>query len=238
MNNLRIFGSRTAQVIFALMLAAFASIAGAASTGNPNPGVIPNHGPKYGELGAQWWQWAWSFPFAQIPYYQDGAVDISAHQSGHVWFLAGAGGPITPMRTGKVPSGTSLFLPLTNLINDYPCPPQFNFEPNPGETLEQFLIRTGNEALPHFTDLFAEIDGVRLKGLTSYRATSRMFTFTADPALVAVDPCVTGQPQQGVAVGYWLYLPPFPPGRHTLHFGTSSWGQDVFYDLTVTHGKK
>lgn len=239
MNNIRKWRSRTSLFALALALAAFSSIASAASAGNPNPGVVPNQGPKYGELGAQWWQWALSFPAAQVPYFLDGPVDISAGQSGHVWFLAGAAfGIEPPTRTGEVPSGTSLFLPIANLINDYPCPPEFGFEPPPGETLEHFLQRTGNEFLPYFTDLFAVIDGVPLKGLASYRATSRMFTFTADPALVSSDPCVTGTPQQGVAVGYWLLLPPLPPGKHTLHFGTPSWGQDVFYDLTVTHGKK
>lgn len=229
---------RTALVVFALALVTLSSIATAGPNGNPNPGVIPNHGPRYGELGAKWWQWAYSFPAAQVPFFLDGEVDISAHQSGHVWFLAGAGGGTAPTRSGEVPSGTSLFFPVANLINDYPCPPEFGFEPSPGETIEQFLIRTGNDFLPNFTDLFAEIDGVPLKHLEIYRATSRMFTFVADPALTFFDFCVTGSAQPGVAVGYWLYLAPLPPGRHTLHFGTPSWGQDVFYDLTVTHGHR
>ncbi len=239
MNNVCKWYGRTLLVVFSLVLAAFSSIASAASPGNPNPGVIPNQGPKYGELGAQWWQWAFSFPAAQVPFLVDGPTDISAHQSGHVWFLAGAGSGITPTRTGEVPPGTSLFFPVANAINDYPCPPEFGWEPDPGESLEHFLIRTGNDYLPHFTDLFAVIDGVPLNRLQAYRATSRLFTFTADPALATtLDPCITGTPQPAVAIGYWLYLPPLPPGRHTLHFGTPSWGQDVFYDLTVTHGKK
>ena len=239
MNNFRILSNRAAQIVVALAFASFASIVVAASSGNPNPQVIPNQGPKYEELAAQWWQWAFSFPLAELPYFQDGAVDISEHQSGHVRFLAGSGGPVpSATRTVEVSPGTALFFPLANLINDYPCPPEFGFEPPPGETLEHFLQRTGNEFLPHFTDLFAEINGVPLKGLATYRATSAMFTFTADPSLVAVDPCVTGQSQQGVAVGYWLYLPPLPPGTHTLYFGTPSWGQDVFYEVTVTPGRK
>ncbi len=206
----------------------------AQSSGNSNPMVIPNNGLAYGRFGAMWWQWALSFPLADIPFYNaGGAVDISAHQSGNVWFLAGANlGPTT--RSGQVPAGTSLFFPLANLINNYPCPSEFGFEPDPGETIEHFLQRTGNAFLPQLTDLFAEIDGVPLSNLTSYRATSRLFTFTADPALSAIfDPCVTGNPQPGVAVGYWLLLAPLTPGTHTLHFGAPSWGQDVTYNLTV-----
>ena len=74
--------------------------------------------------------------------------------------------------------------------------------------------------------------------LSVYRATSSLFTFTADPALAAfLDPCITGSPQPGVAVGYWLLLPPLTPGKHTLHFGAPSLGQDITYILTVRPGR-
>jgi hypothetical protein len=226
-------------IITGLLISA---VTGTAMAANPNPRVIPNNGPKYGDLGARWWQWAFSFPAADVPYYNTGgSVDISAHQSGNVWFLAGANNGLTEPRTGEVPAGTSLFFPLFNLINDYPCPPEFGFEPPPGETLEHFLQRTGNEFLdlyyvPDPTKLMAEIDGVAITDLPIYRATSSMFTFTADPALVSGDPCITGEPQPGVAVGYWLLLPPLTPGEHILHFGAPSYGQDIKYILTVTPG--
>ena len=80
---------------------------GLALAPNPNPGVIPNHGRKYGRLSAEWWQWAFSFPAADVPFLNTGGpVDISAHQSGHVWFLAGANNGLTEPRTGEVPAGT------------------------------------------------------------------------------------------------------------------------------------
>jgi hypothetical protein len=207
-----------------------------------NPGVIPNSGKIHGKLNALWWQWAYSFPLAEIPFFNAGGpVDISAGQTGNVWFLAGEAfgmGPIT--RSGEVPSGTSLFFPMANLINDYPCPDP-NFEPEPGESLEEFLQRTGNEAMdawvvPDPSLLFAEVDGVALTNLDLYRSTSSMFMFTADPDLVPVfDPCITGTPQYGVAVAYSLYLPPLPPGPHTLHFGYGD-AQDITYELVVTAG--
>jgi hypothetical protein len=162
-----------------------------------------------------------------------------------VWFLAGANYGLTEPRTGVVPTGTSLFFPLANLINDYPCPPEYNFEPDPGESLEDFLQRTGNEFLDYYfpdpTQLFAEIDGVELTDLSTYRATSSLFKFTADPELATFfDPCITGTLQDGVAVGYWLLLPPLTPGEHTLHFGYSSPPvlQDITYVLTVTPGHR
>jgi hypothetical protein len=218
------------------------SLVGAAFAENLNPGVIPNEGPAYGDLSAQWWQWAYSFPLAEVPFLNPGgAVDISSGQSGNVWFLAGEAfgmGPVT--RSGEVPTGISLFFPLTIINNDYPCPDP-TFEPLEGESLEEFLQRTGTDYLdqwfvPTPSLLFAEIDGVTLTGLTDYRSTSSMFTFTASTDLQVLDSCITGTPQQGVALGYSLLLPPLPPGTHTLHFGYST-DQDITYELTVVAGR-
>lgn len=215
------------------------ALAGSAFVYNLNPRVIPNQGPYYGRLGARWWQWAFSFPLASVPFMNSGgAVDLSAGQSGNVWFLAGQAsvGPVE--RWGEVPAGVSLFFPLINLFNDYPCPARHGFEPDPGETLEHFLLRTGNYFLdvgmaPEPERLFAEIDGLSLTNLTAYRAASSLFTFTAGTELQVLDPCITGTPQSAIAIGYWLWLHPLPPGAHTLHFGYKP-DQDVTYHLTVT----
>jgi hypothetical protein len=213
---------------------AAASRTSAVQASGANPGVIPNKGHKYGDLGAEWWQWALSFEMEDVPFFNTGgAVDASAGQSGNVWFLAGANlGPTE--RTATIPPGKSLFFPIANLVNDYPCPAEFGFEPEPGESLEDFLLRTGNEFMPELDDLFAEIDGESIADLDQYRASSGLFEFTADPDLSAFDPCITGSPQPGVALGYWLLLAPLSPGEHTLHFGSPTWGQDVTYVLTVT----
>jgi hypothetical protein len=67
--------------------------------GHPNRGVVPNQGHIYGNLGPEWWQWAFSFPAADVPILNTGGhADISAGQSGHVWFLAGrnSGDAATP----------------------------------------------------------------------------------------------------------------------------------------------
>lgn len=241
MNKTRKHFSRTILTVLLLVLGLMMTTSTPQAQSNTTPGVIPPnarpYGMTYGDWGGKWWQWALSFQLADIPFYNTGGpVDISAGQSGHVWFLAGANNGLTAPREGVIPAGTALFLPLGNLINDYPCPPQFGFEPNPGESLEQFLQRTGNGFMPQLTDqdLFAEIDGVSVKKLSMYRSISHLFYFTADPALSATfDPCVTGTSQPGVSIGYYLMLNPLPPGQHTLHFGTVSFGQDITYNLTV-----
>jgi len=238
-------GLAAALIAFSATIATLANAAGDPASAHVqqrilpprNPGVVPNIGGLYGWLGAKWWQWAFSFPAPSIPFFnQGGPVDIGAGQSGPVWFLAGANGGLTSPRTGVVPTGKFLFFPMANLINDYPCPPSFGFEPNPDEPLEDFLQRTADEFFPAITDLFAQVDGNSLSNLANYRAMSDMFTFTGDPAATSFDPCIIGKPQNGVAVGYWLLLAPLPPGTHRLHFGAHSWGQDVTYVLTVKPG--
>lgn len=201
--------------------------------GNPNPGIAPNRGPTYGNLNGDWWKWIFSIPASESPLFESGAVDISAHQSGNLWYLAGSWvGPV--VRSGTVPAGKRIFAPIVNYINDYPCPDPA-FQPAPGESMEAFLLRTGNDALGYPADIFLEIDGVPQQNLADYRAASHLFTFQADASWVGGgDPCITGEPQPAVAIGYSFLLEPLTPGEHTLHFGYLPWGQDNTYHLTVT----
>jgi len=89
--------------------------------GNRNPKVHPPcstpYGMTYGEWTAKWWQWVYSIPLesnpqlAGMPPQPD--VDCSQGQSGPVWFLAaGFGG--TAVRSCTVPTGVSIFFPVTN----------------------------------------------------------------------------------------------------------------------------
>jgi len=215
----------------------------ARGAGNPNPGVIPPHarahGRSYGEWEAQWWRWAYSFPFALFPPLQSGELDCSAGQSGSVWFLAGTTGQGPVTRSCSIPTGKALFIPVITYLNDYPCPDP-NFQPPPGQTLEEFLTEGAAAIIDLVTELEVVVDGQPLNDLFSYRATSRLFTFTADPSLVAFDSCVTGTPQSGVTDGYAIMLSPLPPGPHTIFIhgvidfgGGSTFEVQVTYNLTI-----
>jgi hypothetical protein len=215
----------------------------ASNQGNSNPGVIPPHARAYGlsyaEWGAQWWRWAYSFPADQFPPLQSGEVDCAAGQSGSVWFLAGAAGQGPVTRTCSIPAGKALFFPIISIINDYPCPDP-NFQPPPGETLEQFLTEGAQAIINLVTQLDVVVDGQSLNDLFSYRATSHLFTFTADPSLVAFDSCVTGTQQYGVTDGYWILLRPLSLGSHTIFIhavldfgGGSTFEVQVSYNLTI-----
>jgi hypothetical protein len=236
----------TSSLFGALISGALAigSMAGEARAQGPaTPGVAPPqskpYGASYGEWAAQWWQWAYSFPADLFPSAQSGLVDLSLHQSGHVWFLAGTagGGPVT--RTGTIPSGTALFFPIVNYLNDYPCPDP-NFQPAPGQSLEDFLTQGAEAVIAATTALEVVVDGRPLEDPFGYRATSGLFKFTADPSLIAFDPCVTGSEQFGVTDGYWVMLHPLSVGAHTISiYGRldfpdgSSFVVDVTYDIQV-----
>ncbi len=211
--------------------------------GNPNPSVIPPHARAYGlsyaEWGAQWWRWAYSFPADQFPPLQSGELDCGLGQSGSVWFLAGTVGQGPVTRSCTIPTGKALFFPIITYLNDYPCPDP-NFQPPPGETLEEFLTEGARAIIDLVTQLEVVVDGQHLNDLFSYRTTSRLFTFTADPSLVAFDPCVTGTEQYGVTDGYWILLRPLPPGQHTVFFravidfgGGNTFEVQVTYNLTI-----
>ena len=84
------------------------------------------------------------------------------------------------------------------------------------------------------------IDGVNLRQLDKYSATSPLFSVTYPPHNLLCSPA--GQ-TQGISDGYWVLLQPLSPGKHELHFsgltpgnpttGTTNFETDVTYHLRV-----
>ena len=170
---------------------------GAPSTGSlGNPNVVPPisnlEGKSYAEWSVAWWQWTLSHPFDQGPGDPTGQF-FPLHQSGPVWFLQGTVGPVE--RSCTMPSDTYLLCPLILYENDYPCP-DTTFHPPAGQSLEDWLTAGAKAVIDGLTPPSLEVDGVALKNLTSYRATSKLFTFTGDLSTQAnFDPCITVPPR-------------------------------------------
>ena len=143
--------------------------------GNPNPGVIPPHakayGMTYGEWSAKWWQWAYSLPVDQNPFFdEDHNCSNGANgQLGPVWFLTGViniSG--TAVRDCTVPAGKALFFPILNAE----CA---TLEGNGSTEAE---LRACTKGFMDFaTDVAAEIDGVPIQNVQDYRASSPLFTY-------------------------------------------------------------
>jgi len=200
------------------------------SLGNPNvvPPISNLEGKSYAEWSVAWWQRTLSNPFYQGPGDLTGQY-FPLHQSGPVWFLQGTVGSVE--RSCTMPSDTYLVCPLILYENDYPCP-DTTFHPPYGQSLEDWLTAGAKAVIDGLTPPSLEVDGVALKNLTSYRATSKLFTFTGDLSMQAnFDACITGSPQVAVSDGYLVILKPLSPGTHTLHF--SGFGE-VIVHLTVT----
>jgi hypothetical protein len=236
-----------------------------AATGSAQSFVAPPEslpgGLSYQQWSAKWWQWVWSTPISINPLFDTTGIDCAVNQSktGPVWFLAGTSGT-DATRNCIVPAGRMIFFPIINLGNDYPCldlsptPPRQrrdpNFQPGPGQSLEQFLtIGYGSffgarQYIDHVTSVNAMLDGVPIQDLSlppensKYRATSPMFEFDGDRSLLVWDSCV-GPGHHAVSDGYWIMLKPLSLGFHTLTFSgtetypSSSFTVTVTYNLTI-----
>jgi hypothetical protein len=211
-----------------------------------SPRVLPPnahpHSRTYAEWAAAWWQYVLSIPVSQNPLLDETGVNCTVGQSGHVFFLVGilnVSG--TAVRTGcVVPTGVMLFFPIVNTI----C----TNEPPPLTPTEQ-LRPCAAGPIETATDLAVEIDGVPVEDPERFRAQSPLFGFTlpADNLLGGAagtchpDPDVGAcVPYLAVADGFYLMLPPLPPGEHTVHVhgvlpAFNGFTVDVTYDpLTVT----
>ena len=131
------------------------------------------------------------------------------------------------------------FLPLENArikIND---PPETG--------TDEFLREQVDCEVP--TEIFVEIDGRPVKNPLQYFEESPLFDvqltenniFGATPEDVPelkLSPCVDS--------GYYIFLPPLPPGEHVIDwsatwsrpFGEDPFTEDVIYDITLSSGRR
>ncbi len=197
------------------------------------PRVVPVQGKilgrLYEHLAIEWWRWVFGMPADQNPLFTS---NCTVPQSGLVQFIAASFGAGTV--TCDFPFGKGLFFPLSGFINDFPCPDP-NFQPAPGQSLEDFLIETVQPFVALITNVELIIDGVSAGNMFRQRVTSGLFTFTGDTSLQGFDPCITGTPQEAIADGYYVLIVGLAPGLHTLHVKITFAGTDfeVINEVTV-----
>lgn len=193
------------------------------------PTAVPNqsYGASYGEWGARWWQWLFSFPAASNPNLEQGVVDCARGQAGNVWFLAGAFGG-TVSRSCTIPAGKAIFFPLVNSLA---------YKAKGFETLiEQRALAAG--MIDDVTSLTCTWHGSPCPGnLRMARAATPSFTVIS-PAKGLLPPgqlTVPGNTDPLVADGYWMLLTGLPPGEYVLVFGgaTSGFAVQVTYILNI-----
>jgi hypothetical protein len=215
------------------------------------PGVLPpqSHafGKTYAEWLAAWWQWSLAFPVSADPEY--GTADISANQSGHVWFLPKPLGGGTTTYTATVPAGTALFVPVMTLEADNTgCPTYTDFT---ADQLGTFVQGGWGFA----TETSCTIDGVAVAGMedpqnTPYFVQTAPFGYTVAshdnvlanyPGFVD-ETCIPDGTSvfPTVAGGVCVLIAPMSVGLHTIHligmvpaFGLDF---DVTFQITVAPG--
>jgi hypothetical protein len=180
--------------------------ANAATSGTGVPETI--EGRTQAEWTGEWWRWAYTFP-AQIAPFQDRTGRLCRlAQRGPVWFLAGTDGSFDARRRCKVPAGKYILVPVINMVHHGPvigkgrrvC----------GEMMGSVAVNND-----HLASAVAVLDGRNLpKGAIRRLRTSRCFDLLSD------DPDAPSG-IHAAADGYWLFLPPLSPGRHTLKIGAN-----------------
>jgi hypothetical protein len=195
-----------------------------------------------GDLGAEWWQWAFRKPANVNPLIgsYEGGGQCAGGGAGRVWFLAGTFTGESVTRTCQVPPNKWIFFPVVSAECSV-----IEGNPPPGDTLQECATILIDGALAD-SSMFATLDGQDVLGnISDNRAASGLFTFTLPKNNVdffcpdgagGFQQCPPG-PTEAAADGIWVLLPPLERGTHTIHFGGSFFGggftQDNTYILTV-----
>jgi len=227
------------QLIAAACLIAPAAGLAQSGNGNPNPSVIPINaryaGLTYAEWAARWFQWMYATSGPNSPLLDTSGDGFAIGQSGHVWFLAEPG-PTDTHKTARninLPSGKALLFPCFAGDTLFVFPPGTPVEVLQASTWFYFQFLLGNPG--------AEVDGVAIKELTSYKVVTDGFYVTAPADSIFGLSAGTYGPD--VSPGYWILLAPLSAGQHTVHYfydillpGPFSGHWEVTYNINVVPG--
>jgi hypothetical protein len=193
------------------------------------PGSVVE-GKTIAEWTQDWWTWWFSFPAAIEPFGDEPLTDeVGDHaydgQSGPVFFINGVTGPTESgpvTRTFLVPAGKHLLLPFITFI----------FVASAGEACEDTApaVEMGIDGVDL---LFLEIDGVEIPEATLalHRESTGCFEIEVKAAGNGGNEPPGFYPNS-YASGYWVMIPPLPPGPHTIHAIGAHSGFNVSIDVT------
>jgi hypothetical protein len=192
----------------------------------------PAQAAGFGGLDAEWWQWAFSIPFAVNPVIDATGEHCMVGQRGDLWFLAGSFAG-TATRSCTIPEGKTILVPAINTA-------QFDSPNLCGQDGTSLSVRQLRESAAAFIDAAANlsvtVDGRRQR---LHRLRSNVFEVTLPAANVydgfGLTPCPAGVYSPAVADGWYAGIPPLSKGAHVMRItGTSGdFVVDVTYNLTV-----
>lgn len=210
------------------------SVAAAAAPVRIAPVSSNPHRKSYAQWVADWWQWALETPAADNPLLDTTGAKCKVGQRGYVWFLAGSLGPTYTIRNCDIPAGSALFFPLLN--NFYGAT---KGDP-PSQKTEAFCRAQIESTIDPANTLALHINGMKIAGLRQQAVRSVLFDVQLPPdnifGLVSADPSVR-LVSPSCDAGYYVFLSPLPPGRHTIRWWTrradGNIGQNILYRLHV-----
>ena len=182
------------------------------------------------EYPIDWWRWVYAAPRSRNPISDRSGEHCAVNQSGDVWFLAGAWGVDRVIRYCTVPAGKHLFFPMINVISFA----NGDGEPTCGAMLQGVVMRN-TERL----SIWLRVNGETVDNAGMALAPQSCFGLVGPRN--ARGKGRTGYP--AATSGYWVMLPPLPPGEHTLEFGARDTSneseagrfiQDIEYVITVS----
>jgi hypothetical protein len=195
------------------------------------------HGKSYSQWAAAWWQWALEADASENPLTDTTGEFCHVDQGGHVFFLAGTFGQSVE-RDCTIGTGKALLFPIANsFFGTLPGDP-------PEQQTEEYCRAQVDSTIDPTNILSLSVDGKTAPGLLRFAERSVLFPVQLpennifgivdpDPAARLVFPTCDA--------GYYVYLPPLPPGEHTLHWTASTANnieQDVTYCLSVVPGAR
>ena len=221
----------------ALLLTFFAS-----TTFADGPHVVPVKSKPFGQSYKEWaidfTRWSYSIPYDINPALNNLVTNCTLPQNGKVWIVATG----APEATCLVPNGKAILVQMGAYVDTYPCPAEYKFEPDPGQSLGDFLTldaknMVDNNIVPN--ELYIDDKPVvDKKLLPNLRLSTGLFNFTGDRSLLAVDGCVTGKKQRAVTDGYFAIIDDLKPGKHKFEFRNSQTGiLGATMQVTVNNNK-
>ena len=160
----------------------------------------------YGEWSAKWWIWALSIPEENNPVTDQTGANCDVNQQGPVWFLAGTlGGSVT--RDCDIPPDKAILLSPLNIECSYAEFPSMKTEKE---------LRDCAQWPGAFVKV--TIDGVDVQDIDKYSVQSPLFDVVLPEENIFGAP---PGPTKAVSGGWWILLPPLPPGAHKISFGGS-----------------
>lgn len=220
----------TRTVALIIMLAAVSTAAQAA------PKIVaPGDkwaGHSYPELVDAWTNWLTKEPIATNPAFDTDGSLCGLNQQGDVWFLASTFDGVAD-RVCHIPADTGIFLSLGGVWVSFA--PEFPAAGDPclalGSSLEQVRCDVNNDVpVTPNVSFSVTIDGQQVGDLTAYRAQSAPGGFTLqvpDPSFLTDLGLPAGNRTPAVADGYFLFLKPLKPGRHSLELRMTNADQSV-----------